>query len=100
MDTTKAKCSGLPPETFFPQPIPSGRPPRNTDRSDRTLRRNKADAEYEIARLICKGGDGAGECPIRQECLDYAIQTKQKDGVWGGYTAEGRRSLKRKRKVA
>lgn len=100
MDSSKAKCSGLPPDTFFPQPIPAGRPPKDIDPNDRTLRRNKDDAEYEIARLICRGGDGAGECPIRQECLDYALATKQEDGVWGGYTAVGRRSLKRKRRVA
>ncbi len=36
-------------------------------------------------------------CPVRVECLDYAMETDQ-FGVWGGTSEAERRSLKRPRK--
>lgn len=38
-----------------------------------------------MAKLVCY------ECPVRQECLDAAIQNKEKHGVWGGMTEVERR---------
>ena len=36
-------------------------------------------AEYDqYARWACGG------CPVRDECLTYAIETRQQHGVWGG----------------
>ena len=35
-------------------------------------------------------------CPVRQECLAYALSTRQPYGVWGGLTAGERRRLVRK----
>lgn len=35
-------------------------------------------------------------CPVRWECLAYALGTDQKHGVWGGLTAEERRLLRHK----
>lgn len=32
-------------------------------------------------------------CPVRAECLDYALETKQRFGVWGGLTEHQRRPL-------
>lgn len=32
-------------------------------------------------------------CPVRAQCLDFAIGTRDKDGIWGGKTANERRSL-------
>ncbi|HEX4288967.1 MAG TPA: WhiB family transcriptional regulator, partial [Trebonia sp.] len=29
-------------------------------------------------------------CPVRSECLDFALRTRQMHGVWGGTTAEER----------
>ncbi len=44
--------------------------------------------------------DGA-VCPVREACLEYALTTREKDGVWGGYTArERRRIIRRRRKTA
>jgi WhiB family transcriptional regulator, redox-sensing transcriptional regulator len=36
-------------------------------------------------------------CPVAEQCLEYAIQTHQPDGVWGGLTAVDRHRLVRRR---
>jgi WhiB family redox-sensing transcriptional regulator len=28
-------------------------------------------------------------CTVRQDCLDYAIETKQRYGIWGGILLDG-----------
>ena len=38
-----------------------------------------------LAKQVCM------HCEVRQECLDFAIKTDQKDGVWGGMTARERK---------
>ncbi len=42
------------------------------------------------AKAIC------AECPVRTECLDFTIATKQDFGVWGGYDEEERRGMRRR----
>jgi WhiB family redox-sensing transcriptional regulator len=37
---------------------------------------------------------------VRETCLEYAITTREKTGVWGGYTARERRRLVRQRRRA
>src|ERR1700727_2890640 len=37
------------------------------------------------AKRIC------GLCPVKQECLDFAIATNEKEGIWGGKTWNERR---------
>lgn len=34
-----------------------------------------------------------GTCPVQNECLTFALETNQSDGIWGGLTAEERRRL-------
>ena len=41
------------------------------------------------AKAICM------ECPVVNECLDYAIRTNQDSGIWGGTTEEERKSIRR-----
>jgi len=43
------------------------------------------------AKAIC------ATCPVAEQCLEYAIQTHQPDGVWGGLTAVERHRLVRRR---
>ena len=36
-------------------------------------------------------------CPVRGECLDFALSTRQHDGVWGGTTEAERKRIRRRR---
>jgi WhiB family redox-sensing transcriptional regulator len=63
-------CIGTDPEIFFP---PS----------------DKMTAE---ARTIC------GSCPVRRQCLAYAVTADEPFGIWGGLDPEERRSLRRRLK--
>ena len=49
---------------------------------------------YQVAKQLC------AQCPIIQQCLEYALKTDEQFGVWGGLTAFERRKLKRGGKIA
>lgn len=54
-----------------------------------------ADEEAEEAKAIC------ATCPVREPCLEFALATRERDGVWGGATErERRRMIRRRRKSA
>ncbi|MDN5791377.1 MAG: WhiB family transcriptional regulator [Micrococcales bacterium] len=36
------------------------------------------------------------ECPVRQECLEYALANDERFGIWGGLSERERRRLKRR----
>ena len=40
------------------------------------------------------------QCTVQQECLDYALETHQDSGIWGGLTEDERRSIRRQRTAA
>jgi WhiB family redox-sensing transcriptional regulator len=44
----------------------------------------------EKAKSLCAG------CPVRGQCLAYALETRQKWGVWGGTTQEERQTMIRR----
>jgi WhiB family redox-sensing transcriptional regulator len=48
------------------------------------------DGREEQAKQVCR------RCPVRWECLTYALETRQRHGVWGGLTPEERVLLVRK----
>ncbi len=35
-------------------------------------------------------------CPVSTECLEFALETNQRAGIWGGATEDERRSLRRR----
>jgi WhiB family redox-sensing transcriptional regulator len=48
-----------------------------------------AEAQVQSAKAIC------ALCPVREECLQWALDTAQDAGVWGGLSEEERRALRR-----
>lgn len=48
-----------------------------------------AEIQIHQAKTVC------AECPVRAECLEFAITTNQEYGVWGGTSEEERRVLRR-----
>jgi len=65
-------CNGTDPALFFP-----GRGESTTD-----------------AKAIC------ARCPVRQECLDYALDHTERFGIWGGLSERERRRIRRQRHQA
>jgi WhiB family redox-sensing transcriptional regulator len=47
-------------------------PPSHSERKDERVARERA------AKEICK------VCPVRRECLAYAIRIREPHGIWGG----------------
>ncbi|MFE7446120.1 WhiB family transcriptional regulator [Streptomyces chartreusis] len=45
------------------------------------------------AKVLCTG------CPVRTECLAYALDHRIEHGIWGGMTERERRALLRRRPV-
>jgi hypothetical protein len=59
----------------------------------RSWRRKSADhtrLEY-IAKAVCRA------CPVRDDCLEYALTNAEPWGVWGGLSADERRVERRRR---
>ena len=44
-----------------------------------------------VRRLVCS------ECPIREACLEYALERAERWGIWGGATPREREQLMRER---
>ncbi len=47
--------------------------------------------QIDRAKQVC------GECGVAQACLDFALDTNQDSGIWGGLTEEERRVIRRRR---
>jgi WhiB family redox-sensing transcriptional regulator len=63
----RAACKEMDPRIFFPE-----------------LRENCAQA-----REVCR------QCPVRTDCLDFALATRQRFGFWGGMNVKERDRLAR-----
>jgi len=72
---TRGACRTEDPELFFP---------------DGTSGRHAAQAEE--AKAICNT-----RCPVRDTCLDWALEQRQDSGVWGGTTEQERRRIHRRK---
>ena len=71
-------CLSADPDLFFP--ISSAGP---------------GERQIAQAKVICAG------CPVRRECLDFALAHDQVYGIWGGTTPDDRqRARRRKRRAA
>lgn len=63
-------CQGLDPSIFFPP----------------------SDEEADEAKSVCE------TCLVREECLEYALEQREHEGVWGGATERERRRIIRRRR--
>jgi WhiB family transcriptional regulator, redox-sensing transcriptional regulator len=50
--------------------------------------------QIRSAKAVC------AECEVRTPCLEYAIESNQDSGVWGGLSEDERRALRRQRVAA
>lgn len=67
----QAACLGFDSSVFFPE---------------------EADAAGAArAKEVC------GSCPVAEHCLEWALETNQTEGVWGGSTPFERRRIRRRR---
>ena len=71
-----ALCKDTSPELFFPV--------GNTG--------SALDA-ISLAKTVCH------RCPSENECLEYALDSNQDNGVWGGRSEEERRAIRRQRQL-
>lgn len=53
-----------------------------------------ADDDPAPAQAVC------ATCPVREPCLEFALVTRQEDGIWGGLTENERRRVRRRRQEA
>jgi len=47
-------------------------------------------AAISRAKAVC------ATCPVASECLSWAIETNQGEGIWGGHTPKERRAIRRR----
>jgi WhiB family redox-sensing transcriptional regulator len=50
----------------------------------------EATAQADSAKMVCFS------CPVREECLTFALTTRQEAGIFGGLTEEERRRHRRR----
>jgi WhiB family redox-sensing transcriptional regulator len=64
-----ANCRGADPDLFFPE----------------------RGASTRTAKGICR------ECSVQEECLEFAVVSSEKFGIWGGMSERERRKIRRER---
>ncbi len=67
-----ANCRGADPDLFFPE----------------------RGASTRVAKTICR------ECSVQAECLEFAIVSSEKFGIWGGMSERERRKIRKQRQIA
>ncbi len=46
--------------------------------------------QIEEAKAVCR------RCPVKEACLQWALESGQHEGVWGGLSESERRAMKRR----
>lgn len=70
--TPIANCVGVDPDLFFPE----------------------RGASTKEGKAVCGG------CEVRLDCLEFALTTDQKFGIWGGCSERERRRILRSRRLS
>jgi WhiB family redox-sensing transcriptional regulator len=73
----KASCRGPQALVFFP--------PSYVERKEERLGRERE------AKAICRA------CPVREDCLGYALRIQEPHGIWGGLNEAERKQLLERR---
>jgi WhiB family redox-sensing transcriptional regulator len=69
----RATCRAADPRVFFPEDE-NGEPDEDGPKA-------------QAARSIC------GRCPLREQCLRYALSVAMPAGIWGGHSTRERESM-------
>lgn len=80
----EANCRGADPNIFVP-PETEGSGSGGVHAAEERARLT------ELAKSYCR------DCPVRLECLDFALRNGIKDGVWGGLSERQLKNERRKR---
>jgi WhiB family transcriptional regulator, redox-sensing transcriptional regulator len=72
--TIAASCTQVPGDMWFPD--------------------NGVDQNVAEVKAMCRN------CPVRLQCLEYALANHEHFGIWGGLTVKERRDLRRQREAA
>lgn len=78
---TEASCRGMDVDAFFPE-------------------RGTAQITARDAKTICNGSPGQPACAVRSTCLEYALERKERFGIWGGMSERERARVAKQRRVA
>lgn len=63
---------------------------------NRNCARGNPEDWFPTERMARKAADELCEgCPVRTQCLTFAVESGEEFGVWGGSTEEDRRALRR-----
>ena len=69
----QAACAGFMDDTFFGE------------------KKSMTDMEADRAKRVCGG------CPVKEQCLTFAMESGEPHGVWGGMSEDDRVNLRRRR---
>lgn len=69
----RAECRDYPTDLFFP-----------------AGETGPAEIQIRQAKEVC------ARCEVRDDCLLYALEANQRDGIWGGLTSYERKRLRRR----
>jgi len=70
----RGACRGLDPDVFYP---------------------SSEEEDVQRAKVVCD------RCVVQQQCLEFALDNRESEGIWGGATEkERRRILRQRRKTA
>ncbi len=73
----QAACRNMDPDVFFSP--------------DAFETKQERDDREAAAKAVC------ATCPVRERCLEYALEAGERYGIWGGLTELERRALARQR---
>jgi WhiB family transcriptional regulator, redox-sensing transcriptional regulator len=80
-DFSGAACGGMPVDSFFPE-------------------RGTAQITARDAKTVCNGNGSRPACIRRAACLEYALDNKERFGIWGGKSERERARIAKDRRVA